>query len=429
MRETLSEALGFLRGLGTVQDLEADAARGSPPAGTPKNNTHVHLPPNFSAFDSVAELAEGAAREGLAVLGASNYYFYGVYAPFAALLRERGIFPLFGLEVMVMIEDLRRRGVKVNDPGNPGKTYLCGKGITRLAPMTPSAESLLDTIRRNDGERMARMTARLASIFEEQGIRVDLDAEAVRSRVARRHECPLGSVVLQERHVAQAFQERLFEVVPPGGRGESLERLFGAPAKGDGTDPVRTQNEIRAHLMKAGKPAFVEERYLSFEEGYRLILELGGIPCYPVLADGASPISPFEESPERLAETWRERSGFCVEFIPLRNRVDVLGRYVPALRRAGLVVTAGTEHNTLERPPLEPTALGGQPLPSEVRGCFWEGACVAAAHAVLVLQGGSGYVDAQGGLAPGHATQNERIGRLANLGAAMIERYRRRCAP
>jgi hypothetical protein len=23
-------------------------------------------------------------------------------------------------------------GVRVNDPGNPGKTYLCGKGITRF---------------------------------------------------------------------------------------------------------------------------------------------------------------------------------------------------------------------------------------------------------------------------------------------------------
>jgi len=424
MRATLGEVLEFLGGLGTTAEMEADAARGSAPAGTPKNNTHVHLPPNFSAFDSLSELADGAAREGVAVLGASNYYFYEVYAPFAALLRARGIFPLFGLEVMVMIEDLRRRGVKVNDPGNPGKTYLCGKGITRLAPMTPSAESLLETIRRNDGERMDRMTARLAAIFEEQGVRTGLDGAAVRQRVARRHGCEVETVVLQERHLAQAFQERLFETVPEGERGERLERLLGsAPA-----DPVKIQNEIRTHLMKSGKPAFVEENYLSLEQGYRLILELGGIPCYPVLADGANPVSPFEESAERLADALRERRIFCVEFIPLRNRPDVLNRYVPALRRAGLAVAAGTEHNTLERPPLEPTARGGEPLPPEVAEIFWEGACVAVAHAFLTLRGRCGYVDAQGALRPGYGSQEERLAAFRKLGAAVIERYRRRCA-
>ena len=31
-----------------------------------------------------------------------------------------------------MQADLRDAGIKVNDPGNPGKTYLCGKGITRF---------------------------------------------------------------------------------------------------------------------------------------------------------------------------------------------------------------------------------------------------------------------------------------------------------
>ena len=67
------------------------------------------------------------------------------------------------------------------------------------------------------------------------------------------------------------------------------------------------QNEIRTHLMKAGKPAFVEETFVSFEEACRLILELGGIPCYPTLADGTSPICPYEEPVEKLIENIRRR--------------------------------------------------------------------------------------------------------------------------
>ena len=70
-------------------------------------------------------------------------------------------------------------------------------------------------------------------------------------------------------------------------------------------DEVKVQNAIRAHLMKIGKPAFVEESFLSFEEALTLVLELGGIPCYPTLADGASPICAYEDPVERLIEALR----------------------------------------------------------------------------------------------------------------------------
>ena len=50
-----------------------------------------------------------------------------------------------------MQADLRDAGVKVNDPGNPGKTYICGKGITRFDAMTPEATAAARaSIRRND---------------------------------------------------------------------------------------------------------------------------------------------------------------------------------------------------------------------------------------------------------------------------------------
>jgi len=426
MPETVREALDFLRGLGTVEELEEDVRRGPAPAGPLRHNTHVHLPPNFSAFSSVEQVVDLAAREGLAALGASNYYFYEVYGPFAALLRRKGIFPLFGLEVIALIDDLQRQGLKINDPGNPGRMYLCGKGISRLAPIPPEAESLLAVIRRNDRERMARMTARMAEIFDSRGVRTNLDEAAVRERVVRRHGCPPETVGLQERHVAQAFQERLFELVPAGLRVERLKAIFGAAPKCDGIDPVKAQNDIRAQVMKAGKAAFVEERFLGFEESRRLILGLGGIPCYPVLADGASPVCPYEDPVERLIDSLRERRIHCVEFIPIRNRPEVLARYVTALRKAGFAVTAGTEHNTLDLIPLQPACLGRQPLPTGLQEIFWEGACVAAAHLFLNLHGRCGYVDAEGRPNDRYESQERRIGELSKLGAAVIARYRRK---
>ena len=49
------------------------------PNRAPRVNTHVHLPPNFSAFRAVEQALELAADAELQVLGASNYYDFSVY--------------------------------------------------------------------------------------------------------------------------------------------------------------------------------------------------------------------------------------------------------------------------------------------------------------------------------------------------------------
>ena len=46
----------------------------------------------------------------------------------------------------------------------------------------------------------------------------------------------------------------------------------------------------------------------------------------------------------------------------------MLARYVRAMREAGLFVTAGTEHNTLDLLPIEPTCLDGAPIPDDDSG-------------------------------------------------------------
>jgi hypothetical protein len=387
----------------------------------PRVNAHIHLPPNFSAFDTVAQAVEMAAAQDVRVLGASNYYDYRVYADFAERAGQSGIFPLFGLEIIVLDEPLQRAGVKINDPGNPGKMYLCGKGITRFAPMSAEATQLLGVIRRNDAERMAQMIARLSDCFAAAGLETGLDAAAVTEQVMRRHGCPRETVILQERHVAQAFQEALFASVPAEQRAEALERLFGAPAKAGVEDAVGIQNEIRSQLMKAGKPAYVAETFVGFDHAYRLILALGGIPCYPTLADGGGPICAFEEPVESLIAEIQARGIHCAEFIPIRNRPETLARYALAMRRAGLVVTAGTEHNTRDLIPLEPTCVEGAPIPEDLRAIFWEGACVIAAHQRLTQQGEPGFVDAQGRPNPAYPTAEARIAAFRSLGESIIQ--------
>ncbi len=189
---------------------------------------------------------------------------------------------------------------------------------------------------------------------------------------------------------------------------------------------MKVQNEIRTHLMKAGKPAFVEESFVSFGQAQGLILELGGIPCYPTLADGAAPICGYEEPVEKLIGSLKAAGFRAAELIPIRNKPEVLTRYVRAFRQAGLVVTAGTEHNTLDLLPIEPTCLGGAPVPPDLKAVFWEGACVVAAHQFLAAHGRCGYVDARGAPNPEYASDEARIAAFSRLGAAVIQQYRTR---
>ncbi|MFP4053780.1 MAG: hypothetical protein ACLFV7_07950 [Phycisphaerae bacterium] len=424
---TLREELDTLKTLVTpedgLQDLQRLADQGHSPAEPPKVNGHIHLPPNFSAFDSVTQAVYLAAEQKLGMLGVSNYYDFTVYADFLSAVRQAGVFPLMGLEIICMLDDLRQAGVKINDPGNPGKMYICGKGITRLDPLSSRASELIGTIRRNDDARMTEMVDRLGRHFASRGLDLRLDTEAVVSRVVARHGSPRQTVTLQERHIAQAFQERFFEDVPAGDRIAKLSEVLGTESKATPDAAVTIQGEIRSHLMKADKPCFVEEAFVRFAEAKELILELGGIPCYPTLADGKTPICPFETPVDQLIGNLRERGIHCAEFIPVRNQPQVLNEYVTKMREAGILVTAGTEHNTLDLIPLEPACAGGCNVPPECVEIFREGAYVTAAHQVLSLHGQTGYVDAAGELNDAWDSQEERIASLAALGAAAVAEY------
>jgi len=426
MSQGVAEALTFLKGLGTPADLAARLTAGNPSTAKQRVNSHIHLPPNFSAFQTVTQALELSAAQGIDVLGVSNYYDYEVYGDFAKGARQAGIFPLFGLEIICLVDDLVKRGVKINDPGNPGKMYVCGKGITRFAPFNTEAERLIGIIRRNDSTRMREVIRRLGEVLAQRGLPIQLSEADVIDMVARRHGCPRERIYLQERHVCQAFQEAIFARVPVAERIEKLTRAFGlmAAPKFGPEDAVKIQNEIRAQLMKAGKPAYVDETFVNFEQAYRLILELGGIPAYPTLADGTIPICPFEEPVENLIANIQARGFTCAEFIPVRNTPEVLSHYVKAMRSAGLIVTAGTEHNTLDLIPLEPACVNEIPVPDDVREIFWEGACVVAAHQFLTLHGECGYVDAQGQPNPKYRDAATRIAAFKSLGAAAIQRYK-----
>ncbi len=401
--------------------IDALAAKGVGPKQRPAVNSHIHLPPNFSAFDTVEQAVMLAAEQNVQIVGLSNYYDYAVYEDFGAMARHKKIFPLFGLEIISMQQSLLEQGIRVNDPGNPGKTYICGKGITRFNAMTPRAKELIDTIRKNDAQRMTEMTRKLLDVFDRHNVKTGLDDAAIIARVARRHQCNPETVYLQERHLAQAFQEVLFEQIPMSERKTVLESILG-PVK-NGGDAVGVQGQIRSSLMKASKSCFAPEAFLTLAQAKELIGELGGIVCYPILADGAEPICEFENPVEKLIETLKAEAIGMVELVPIRNKPQVLRHYVTAIRNAGIAVVAGTEHNTLDVIPMEPACVGGVPVPEDLKDIFVEGAYVVAAHQYLTLNGKCGFVDSAGRPNPVYKDAQSRIAAFAKIGRAVVAKY------
>lgn len=418
----LIQALEDLKNLCTVDTLHHSAMAGVAPKTRPKINSHIHLPPNFSAYDTVAQVAEACEKESIGVVGVTNYYDFHAYGAFAELARSHNIFPLYGVELIALIKDMALEKRRINDPVNPGKIYLCGKGSVRLPKLSARAALLLQLIRDKDSSRINRMTNHLSMIFASQNLNIILYDEDIKMQFARRHMCNPDHVFLQERHICRAFQELLFERVPPENRPLVLRKMLGVfPTRPD--DPVAIQNDIRNNLLKDGKPAYIVENFLSFDQSYELVLELGAIPCYPVLADGAYPVCEFEDTPENLIQRIKSMGIYMTEFIPNRNSVEMLCDYVLALRAAGIPCLAGTEHNTLDQIPLDPCCRKYATIPDDIQDIFYEGACVVAAHQFLVLNDQCGYVDSSGKLNPAYKNNDERIASFRSLGAALIELY------
>lgn len=382
----------------------------------PVVNTHVHVPPNFSAFATVADAVDAAAREGATALGISNFFDQQVYADFAEHAGRAGIVPLYGLEFITLDEDLAAAGIRVNDPANPGRMYLCGKGIAPFKVKSANAARIATQIRQGNDDRASAMVAKLADWFGACGLVTELTADVIAADVALAADVPVEWVSLQERHVAMAFQRALAEL-PLTQRAAVLERAYGAPATADLDDPAAVQAEVRSRLIKVGTPGFVPEVPLSFADAYDYVLGMDGIPTYPTLADGVSPVCPFEDPAPRLAEQLLARGIHAAELIPVRNTRACVDAYVAAFTDAGILVMGGTEHNTPDRIPIEVACADG-PVSEIARQAFWEATCVVAAHQHLVAEGRPGYVDATG--APTGDHPGTRRVELVELGARLI---------
>jgi hypothetical protein len=380
----------------------------------PNINGHIHTPHSFSAFSSIEQAFELAKNEGVSVLGINDFYTTDGYDEFAELAHKHNIFPLFNIEFMALQNDLQAAGIRVNDPSNPGRTYFSGKGLRQPAKMSETSFKKVKDLQIESNRQTYEMVEKLNAFFVEKEIDIQFDAAEVQKRLAKN--------LFRERHIAQAIRIAVFEKTKSERERKALFiKIFSGKEPKSAIDNVAgLENEIRGNLLKAGGEAFVPEdpkAFLSLEEVMEIIIDAGGMPCYPVLLDfGKANFTDYEADKVKLLEELKSKNVFSIELIPGRNDFNILKDFVQYFNENGFVITFGTEHNTPQLDPIKICCGGGIDLDDELKQINYEGTAVVAAHQYLIAKGNEGY------LKNGIAKMSEKTD-FIEIGKAVIAKF------
>ncbi|WP_423126308.1 hypothetical protein [Gaoshiqia sp. Z1-71] len=357
-------------------------------------NGHFHTPYSFSAFPEIRQVFDMAGKEGVKVLGINDFYTTDGYEEFNTLAKEYRVFPLFNIEFMSLQKDLQAAGVRVNDPNNPGRTYFSGKGLRFPVRLNAQMIERLFQVQDESNRQTAEMLVKLNDFLKESGENLSFSFDGMKEKYAKN--------LLRERHIAKALREAVVAKYPSEEDQKAFfEKIFsGKAAKSAMSDVAGLENEIRGNLLKSGGRAFVPEddkAFLSLEQVIELILEAGGIPCYPVLLDNPKgEFTDYEGDFEKLYQNLVAKNVYMLELIPGRNKPEILEEFVNFFNEKGFVITFGTEHNTPQLDPVTVFGGDGKELSPAMKKIGYEGACVIAAHQYLKAKGKPGYLKKSG---------------------------------
>ena len=361
----------------------------------PQVNTHLHTPYSFSAFENLTEALEKAADEDVMIVGINDFNTMDGFEEWQKESLKRHLYPLFNIEFISLRTEDQEKGIRINDPNNPGRTYLCGKGLCCPPKLKKQFTSQIAAVRAESNVQVNEMCQLVNELLMAFDAGFNLHFDVIKNLFTK------GQV--RERHLAKALRMSTYIHFKnkPDDIQAFFEKMFNDKSlQSNIYDYAGIENEIRTNLLKAGGAAFVPENHKSFipmDDVRTIILAAGGIPTYPFLGDDIDGIfTDFEEDLEKTAYTLKQWGIFSVEFITPRNSIETLEKYAGYLHDNGFIVTFGTEHNTPAMEPVKPLARGYKPLTERLQQISYDGACVIASHQDRVRKGNTGYVDVNG---------------------------------
>lgn len=378
-------------------------------------NGHFHTPHSFSAFSNIEQIFEMANKEKVKVLGINDFYTTDGYEEFNNLANKFKIFPMFNIEFMALQKDLQAKGIKINDPNNPGRTYFSGKGLKYPVLLNADLENRLLSLQSESNRQTSQMIDKLNVWIKELGEDFVFSFTSMKEKYAKN--------LLRERHIAKALREAVDEkFTEDKDQRAFFQKLFGGKeVRSEIFNFAELENEIRGDLLKSGGKAFVQEddkAFLNLEQVMELIIYAGGIPCYPVLLDNPKgEFTDFERDYTKMYNKLIDMNIYSLELIPNRNKPEILEEFVNFFNEKGFVITFGTEHNTPVLDPITIYCSNGNELSDNLKKIGYEGACIIAAHQYLLAKGKEGFL---------HKNRKAKLDQrdyLITLGNAVIEYF------
>lgn len=361
----------------------------------PNVNAHLHTPFSFSAFEKLTDALDMAYDEDVRIVGINDFYSMDGYEEWSREALKRHLYPLFNIEFISLQKEDQENGIRVNDPSNPGRTYISGKGLACPPSLEEPYATQLTDVRAESNAQVKEMCRRVNELLNAYDAGFSLNFDTI--------ENFLSKGLIRERHLAKALRMSAYIHFKnePDDIKAFFNRIFdGKTLKSDTFDYAGVENEIRGNLLKAGGAAFVPEdpkAFLPLDHVCKIITAAGGIPTYPFLGDDANGgFTDFENDIEKAARTLKQRGIYAAEFITTRNSIETLEKYAGYLYDNGFVVTFGTEHNTPAMEPIKLTARGNKLLTERLKQINYNGACVIAAHQERIRNGEPGYTGADG---------------------------------
>jgi hypothetical protein len=309
-------------------------------------NLHVHTNESFSAFSSPAESVLHAYEEDIRYFGINDHYTIAGHPEFRNACEVAGLRAVFSVEAIAMDDESLRKRKRYNDPANPGRIYIIGKGVTRDLDVHSRENAVLNEMREAIRSRNKKIVSKLDSYAAQKGFLLEFTYDDVVSLTSR------GNTT--ERHVLQAFFEKVC------GLSNNLDELSGIFTRlveeriraQDVKDAAGMQNLLRARLVRSGRPCFVEENRKAFttiENLVRIHRGYGAIPSYGLMGN---PVTEEEEDIERLIKKMRTFGIFALDLFEFRTELPRARFIIEKASELGVPVFIGTEHNTKSTLPL-----------------------------------------------------------------------------
>ncbi|MBR1927694.1 MAG: hypothetical protein IJ840_08130 [Bacteroidales bacterium] len=182
-------------------------------------NAHMHTPYSFSAFGGIDQALDMAKEEGVGVVGINDFYSLEGYDEWKEGCRKRHLCPVFGIEFISLNSEDQAAGLRVNDPNNPGRTYISGKGLSYPVVLKGRPARLLSEVREESNAQVERMCVKLNAHLNAVGAGFNLDFKSIVGELTK------GSV--RERHLAKALRMAVEARFTEGTeRAAAYERIF-----------------------------------------------------------------------------------------------------------------------------------------------------------------------------------------------------------